>query len=200
MDYYYTVEQRGTAEFKDRGSRFIACVIPFSSAEDFKEEMEWVKKTYPKASHYCFAYRIGLDGNHYRSGDAGEPSGTAGKPILGTIDSKQLTNILIVVVRYFGGTLLGVPGLINAYRSAAALVLQTVPIIQKPVEQLYLLHFDYTLLNAVMTIIKQYNCTIADQQLQLFCTATIGIPQNRLTETLFKLEQLRGLEIAPAKK
>ncbi|HRO47637.1 YigZ family protein [Agriterribacter sp.] len=195
MDYYYTVEQRGTAEFKDRGSRFIACLIPLASADDFKKEMELVKKAFPKATHYCFAYRIGLDGNHYRVSDAGEPSGTAGKPIFGLIESRQLTNILIVVVRYFGGTLLGVPGLINAYRSAAALVLQTVPVIQKPVERQYRLQFDYTIMNTIMTIIKQYNCSVAEQQLQLFCTMTIGIPQNRLEEVLFKLKEIRGLEI-----
>lgn len=196
MDYYYTIEQRATAEFKDRGSRFIACLVPFTSADDFKKEMELVKKTFPKATHYCFAYRIGLDGNTYRLSDAGEPSGTAGKPIFGLIESRQLTDILIVVVRYFGGTLLGVPGLINAYRSAAALVLQTVPVIQKSVERQYRLQFDYTIMNSIMTIIKQYNCSITEQQLQLFCTMTIGIPQNRLEEVLFKLEEIRGLEMS----
>ncbi|HTN08186.1 YigZ family protein [Agriterribacter sp.] len=196
MDYYYTVEQRGTAEFKDRGSRFIACLVPFASANDFKKEMDLVKKAFPKATHYCFAYRVGLDGNTYRLSDAGEPSGTAGKPIFGLIESRQLTDILIVVVRYFGGTLLGVPGLINAYRSAAALVLQTVPVIQKSVERQYRLQFDYTIMNNIMTIIKQYSCSIAEQQLQLFCTMTIGIPQNRLEEVLFKLEEIRGLEIS----
>lgn len=197
MDYYYTVEQRATAEFKDKGSRFIACLIPFLSASDFKKEMESVKKAFPKATHYCFAYRIGLDGNNYRLSDAGEPSGTAGKPIFGLIESRQLTDILIVVVRYFGGTLLGVPGLINAYRSAAALVLQTVPVIQKAVERRYRLQFDYTIMNIIMTVIKQYNCTITEQQLQLFCAITIGIPQNRLEEVLFKLKEIRGLEISP---
>lgn len=196
MDYYYTVEQRATAEFKDRGSRFIACLIPLDSADDFKKEMESVKKAFPKATHYCFAYRIGLDGNNYRVSDAGEPSGTAGKPIFGVIESRQLTNILIVVVRYFGGSLLGVPGLINAYRSAAALVLQTVPVIQKSVEQQYRLHFDYTILNTIMIIIKQYNCSITEQQLQLFCSMTIGIPRNRLEEVLFKLKEVRGLEMS----
>ena len=195
MDYYYTVEQRATAEFQDRGSRFIACLIPLGSADDFKKEMDSVKKVFPKATHYCFAYRIGLDGNNYRVSDAGEPSGTAGKPIFGLIESRQLTNVLIVVVRYFGGSLLGVPGLINAYRSASALVLQTVPVIQKSVERQYRLHFDYTILNAIMIIIKQYNCSIAEQQLQLFCTMTIGIPQNRVEEVLFKLKEVRGLEI-----
>lgn len=197
MDYYYTVELRGTAEYKDRGSRFIACLVPLTSAEDFKKEMDLIKKTFPKASHYCFAYRIGLDGNNYRISDAGEPSGTAGKPIFGLIESRQLTNILIVVVRYFGGSLLGVPGLINAYRSAAALVLQTVPVIQKPVERIYLLQFDYTIVNVIMTIIKQYNCSIIKQQLQLFCSLTVGIPQNRLSEVLFKLGEVRGLEMNP---
>ncbi|HRP31690.1 MAG TPA: YigZ family protein [Agriterribacter sp.] len=199
MDYYYTVEQRSTAEYKDRGSRFIAIVMPLTSADDFKKEMDAVKKAYPKASHYCFAYRIGLDGNQYRVSDAGEPSGTAGRPIFGVIESKTLTNILIVVVRYFGGSLLGVPGLINAYRSAAVLALQTVPVIQKSVERLYYLHFDYTILNDVMTIIKQFNCSIADQQLQLFCQMTIGIPQNRLDEVLFKLKDIRGLELQQKK-
>lgn len=196
MDYYYTVEQRGSAEFKDRGSKFIACLIPLTSVSDFKKELDRVKKDFPKASHYCFAYRVGLDGNQFRTNDDGEPSGTAGKPILGAIESRQLTNVLIVVVRYFGGTLLGVPGLIAAYRSAAALVLQTVPIIQKVVEQRFRLQFDYTVLNQVMTIVKQYNCSVEEQQLQLFCSLTVGIPQNRLKEALFKLKEMRGLELS----
>ncbi|MCO5237962.1 MAG: YigZ family protein [Chitinophagaceae bacterium] len=196
MDYYYTVEQRGSAEFKDRGSKFIACLIPLTSVSDFKKELDRVKKDFPKASHYCFAYRVGLDGNQFRTNDDGEPSGTAGKPILGAIESRQLTNVLIVVVRYFGGTLLGVPGLIAAYRSAAALVLQTVPIIQKVVEQRFRLQFDYTVLNQVMTIVKQYNCSVEEQQLQLFCSLTVGIPQNRLEEALFKLKEMRGLELS----
>lgn len=195
MDFYYTAELRGVAEFKDRGSRFIACLIPLQSANDFKKELETVKREYPKATHYCFAYRVGLDGNNYRIGDDGEPSGTAGKPIFGLIESKKLTNVLIVVARYFGGTLLGVPGLINAYRSAAALVLQTVPVIQKAVERQYRLHFDYTIMNKVMTVIKQYNCSIAEQEIQLFCSVTIGIPQNRMDEVIFKLNDIRGLEM-----
>jgi len=196
MDFYYTVEQRAMAEFKDRGSRFIACLIPLASVGDFKKELETVKKEYPKATHYCFAYRVGLDGNNFRVSDDGEPSGTAGKPVLGLMESRQLTNVLIVVVRYFGGTLLGVPGLINAYRSAAALVLQTVPVVQKAVERKYKLLFDYTIINSIMTVVKQYNCSVLEQQMQLFCTMTIGVPQNRLDEVLFKLKETRGLEIS----
>ena len=198
-DFYYTVEQRNVAEYKDKGSRFIAVVLPFTAVDEFKSNLESIKKEYPKASHYCFAYRIGLDGNMYRVSDDGEPSGTAGKPIFGVIESRRLTDVLIVVVRYFGGTLLGVPGLINAYRSAAALVLQTVPVIQKQVEKKYHLHFDYTIMNDVMKICKHYNCSVLKQDVQLFCDMQIGIPKNRLDEVLFKLQDIRGIEVAAAK-
>ncbi len=193
-DFYYSIEQAGVAEFKDKGSKFIACILPLKSTDEFKPLLEDIRKQYPKASHYCFAYRIGLDGNTYRVSDDGEPSGTAGKPIFGLIESKQLTDILIVVVRYFGGTLLGVPGLINAYRTAAALALQTTPVIQKPVEIPYHLHFDYTIMNDVMIIVKQYNCTVVRQDLQLFCDMVIGVPKNRLSDVTFKLADIRGLE------
>lgn len=198
-DFYYTVEQKSVAEYKDKGSKFVAIVIPFTNVDEFKSHMEGIKKDYPKASHYCFAYRVGLDGNAYRVSDDGEPSGTAGKPIFGLIESKQLTDILIVVVRYFGGTLLGVPGLISAYRSAASFALQTVPVIQKQIEKQYNLHFDYTIINEVMKICKQYNCTIIKQEIQLFCDMRIGIPKNRLDEVIFKLQDIRGLELTPVK-
>ena len=198
-DFYNAIEQRSVAEFKDKGSRFIAIALPLSSVDEFKPNLEAIKKEYPKASHYCFAYRIGLEGNAYRLNDDGEPSGTAGKPIFGIIESRQLTDIMIVVVRYFGGTLLGVPGLINAYRSAAALALQTTPVIQKQVEKQYNLHFDYTIMNEVMKICRQYNCSILKQDIQLFCDMRIGIPRNRLEEVTFKLKETRGVEIAPAK-
>ena len=130
---YQTIAQPSFAEFKDRGSRFLAYAYPIKLVEEFKEKLQLLKKEHPKAVHHCFAYRIGLDNNIFRVSDDGEPSGTAGKPILGQIDSKQLTNVLIIVVRYFGGTLLGVPGLINAYKSAAAMALQLTPFIQRPV-------------------------------------------------------------------
>ena len=114
---YYTIEKPSVAEFKDRGSKFIAYAFPITDVIEFKEKLSALKKEHPKAVHHCFAYRMGLDGINFRVSDDGEPSGTAGRPILGQIDSKQITNVLIVVVRYFGGTLLGVPGLINAYKS-----------------------------------------------------------------------------------
>jgi uncharacterized YigZ family protein len=153
-----------------------------------------LKEEHPKAAHHCFAYRMGTDGNNFRSSDDGEPSGSAGKPILGQVDSKQLTNIAVVVVRYFGGTLLGVPGLINAYKTATALALQTTAIIQKAIEINYTLQFDYTKMNEVMTIIKKYNCSILEQKLELFCLMKIGIPKNNLELVLLKLKDLYSIE------
>jgi uncharacterized YigZ family protein len=195
QDFYYTIEKAAIAEFKDRGSRFIAYAFPLVSKEEFKALMGTVKSEHPKATHYCFAYRIGLDGNNFRSGDDGEPSGSAGKPILGQIDSKQLTNTLIVVARYFGGSLLGVPGLINAYKTAASLALQVTPVIQKQVEVNYRLQFDYTIINDIMMIIKQYNCTVHSQELQLFCIISIGIPLNRAEQVLNRLKDIRNVEL-----
>ncbi len=193
-DYYYTIEKSSVAEFKDRGSRFIGYAFAIGSVDDFKARLAEIKKEHPKATHHCFAYRIGLDGNSFRVADDGEPSGSAGRPILGQIDSKQLVNVLVVVVRYFGGTLLGVPGLINAYKNAAALCLQITPVVQKPIVVNYRLQFDYTQLNNVMKILKQTDCTIQRQEVQLFCTMSVGIVKNRLEEIISRLKDLNGIE------
>ena len=193
--YYNTIEKTAVAEYKDRGSKFLAYVYPLKEVSDFKEKLAALKKEHPKAVHHCFAYRLGLDGNNYRVSDDGEPSGTAGRPILGQIDSKQLTNVLIVVVRYFGGTLLGVPGLINAYRTAASLALQITPVVQKPVLLPYRLQFDYTQMNDVMKVVKQFDCAVQKQETLLFCVLEMGIPRNRLDEVLFRLKELRGVGV-----
>ena len=132
--FYQTVTQNAIAEFKDRGSKFMAYVFPVITIDECKKYLQELKKEHPKAVHHCLAYRLGLDGNIFRVSDDGEPSGTAGKPILNQIDSKELTNVVVIVVRYFGGTLLGVPGLINAYKTAAALALQTIPVVRKAIE------------------------------------------------------------------
>jgi uncharacterized YigZ family protein len=194
-DYYYTIEQPSVAEFKDKGSKFIGFAFPITDTNDFKEKLAAVKKEHPKATHHCFAYRIGLDGITYRVSDDGEPSGSAGRPILGQIDSKQVTNVLIIVARYFGGTLLGVPGLINAYKTAASLALQITPLVQKPVLVHYRVQFDYTQMNDVMTISKQFDCLVAKQEMNLFCSLQMGIPKYRLDEVLYKLKDLRGIEV-----
>jgi uncharacterized YigZ family protein len=195
MDYYFTIETNAVAEFKDRGSKFLAYSFPLKNVNDFKTHLQLLKKEHPKALHHCFAYRIGIDGNNFRVSDDGEPSGTAGKPILGQIDSKNLTDILVIVVRYFGGTLLGVPGLINAYKTAASLVLQCTPVIQKAVEINYELHFNYTEMNEVMRIIKQFNCMVYENEMQLFCKIKTGIPRNQVNEVVSALKNIKNIEL-----
>src|SRR5688500_10700449 len=125
-EFLFTIDKPSFAEFKDRGSKFLAFAYPIETVESFKTCLQQLKKEHPKAVHHCFAYRIGTDRNNFRVNDDGEPSGSAGRPILGQIDSKELTNVAVIVVRYFGGTLLGVPGLINAYKSATSMALQLV--------------------------------------------------------------------------
>ena len=145
--------------------------------------------------HHCFAYRIGTDGNNFRASDDGEPSGTAGKPILGQIDSKGITNVAVVVVRYWGGTMLGVPGLINAYKTSASLALQITPVVEKQIEVNYTIEFDYTLMNDVMMVMKQYNCNIHSNEMQLFCIMKAGIPKNRLDDVLYRLNDLQNITV-----
>ena len=194
-DQYYTIEKPSKAEFKDRGSKFIAYAFPISGLSGFKERLQEIKKEHPKATHHCFAYRIGTEGTNFRVSDDGEPSGSAGRPIMGQIDSRHVTNILIIIVRYFGGTQLGIPGLINAYKTAAALALQVVPVVQKPIMVNYRIQFDYTQMNEVMRIVKQFDCVVLKQDTKLFCMLEIGVPLRRKGEVLHKLENVKGTEI-----
>ena len=193
--FYSTIEKSAIAEFKDRGSKFLAYSYPVESVDACKKIIAGLKKEHPKAVHHCFAYRLGLTNNVFRVSDDGEPAGSAGRPILGQIDSKGLTNVFVVVVRYFGGTLLGIPGLINAYKTATALALQLSPIIKKPIEIPYELNFDYHQMNEVMLLVKHYNCSVVEQTVQLFIQLHIGIPKNRLDEVLEKLGALRDVTI-----
>lgn len=197
-DFYTTIDKPSSAEFKDRGSKFIAFAFSVESADDFKKQLQVLKKEHTKAVHHCFAYRIGTDGNNFRSSDDGEPAGTAGKPILGQLLSKEITNVAVVVVRYWGGTLLGVPGLINAYKTAAALALQVTPFVEKQIEVNYSIEFDYTQMNDVMMILKQFNCTIIASEMQLFCNVRAGIPKNRLQEVLYRLKDLQHVSVKKA--
>lgn len=194
-DFYYNTAGRSSiAEFKDRGSRFIAYAFPLDGINEFKEKLGALKKEHPKAVHHCFAYRMGTDMNIFRVSDDGEPSGSAGRPILGQIDSKKLTNVLVIVVRYFGGTLLGVPGLINAYKTSAAMALQGAGIVQKPVLISYRLQFDYTMMNEVMRLVKQFDCMVLKNETQLFCILEIGVPKGVLEGMLGRLKDMKGVE------
>ena len=198
VNKYKTIAAAGTGDFRDRGSKFLAFAWPIATVQDVKEKLQALKKEHPKANHHCLAWRIGTTGDSYRASDDGEPSGSAGKPILGQIDSMGLTNVLVVVVRYFGGTLLGVPGLINAYRTAAALALEPLPTTEKWIEELFDLSFDYPSMGEVLYLLKQAGATIYSQDLQLFCQVRAGIPRMHAAAYVQKLNEIRGVSVKPA--
>ncbi|PZP49205.1 MAG: YigZ family protein [Pseudopedobacter saltans] len=194
-NFYHTISNPAHTEFKDKGSKFLAYAYPIKNIDDFKNHLSELKKEHPKANHYCFAYRLGTDGNNFRASDAGEPSGTAGKPILGQIDSKGLTDVLVLVVRYFGGTLLGVPGLINAYKTSTSLVLQLTPIVRKPLTLKIQLDFDYTKMNEVMQWVKKIDGNILKQDMQLFCQFIVEIEKAKRQEAEILLTDIRDIEV-----
>jgi uncharacterized YigZ family protein len=195
MTHYYTIEKPSQAEFKDRGSRFLAFAFPIQTIEDYKKGLKTLKEEHPKAAHHCSAYRLGTDGNNFRASDDGEPSGSAGKPILGQLDSKNLTNTAVVVVRYFGGTLLGVPGLINAYKTAASLALQLTPIVEKPILATYELQYEYNLMNEVMIFVKRYHCEVLENEAQLFCRMVVGVPKAEEAHFADRIGDIHGVEV-----
>lgn len=197
---YKTIAAAATAEFKDRGSKFLAYAYPVSTVQEIKEKIQNLKKEHPKAVHHCVAYRLGTDGTQYRASDDGEPSGSAGKPMLGQIDSAGFINVLVVVVRYFGGTLLGVPGLINAYKTATADALAQAGIIEKWIEDKYEVQFDYPVMSEVLYLLKQAEATIYQQDLQLFCIVKTGIPRNRSADYVQRLSEIRGVTVKQLKK
>lgn len=192
---YKTVSEKSSAEFKDRGSKFHGYAFPVNSQEEVKACLQGLKKEHPKAGHHCFAYRIGTDGLQFRANDDGEPAGSAGRPILGQIDSARLTNVLVVIVRYFGGTLLGVPGLIHAYKTTAADCLNQVSAVEKNIEHRVILEYDYSIMNEVMQVLKQQDAVIYKQEMQLFCILEAGIPLVHQETCLQKLRDIRGLDI-----
>lgn len=192
---YKTITTTGTADFRDRGSKFLAFAYPIRSADEVREKVTALKKEHPKAVHFCLAWRVGIDGTLYRASDDGEPAGSAGRPILGQIDSLGLTNTLVVVVRYFGGTLLGVPGLINAYKTVTTAALEGLPTEEKWVERPVEISFDYSVMGEVLYLLKQNEATIHKQDLQLFCTIQAGIPIHLAALCMEKLSEIRGVTV-----
>lgn len=189
MFTYQTISSPVEAEFTDRGSRFIAYAYPIESVAEFKLQLHQLKEQHPKAVHHCFAYRLGTDKNNFRSSDDGEPSGSAGKPILNQIDSVGITNVLVVVVRYFGGILLGVPGLINAYKQSTQQALRLATIETRSIEKLLWLQTDYNSMNDVMHWIKYYQLRVVEKQIDLFCTFRIKIPLAQEAEIMARFQQ-----------
>ena len=163
QDEYKTILQTSEGIFRDRGSKFLATALPLRNLEQVDEHLHASRKQHPKARHHCYAYRLQPDGAQFRTNDDGEPSGTAGRPLLGQIDSFGLTNVMIIVVRYFGGTKLGTSGLINAYRSAAREALSEATISQQTVKAFYRIAFDYGKMSEVMSAVKSNACEIIEQ-------------------------------------
>ena len=194
-DTYLTIKEPSEGLFKDRRSKFSGFAYHVYSEEDVKKYLTELKKQHPSANHHCYAFRLGADKQAYRANDDGEPSNTAGKPILGQIQSKDLTNILIVVVRYFGGTLLGVSGLINAYKLAALDAIQNAIIIEKTVDNIYEIHFDYLQMNDVMKIIKDEELKMLSQNFELSCELSFSVRKSNSTNVYDRMSKVEGLEI-----
>jgi len=191
-DTYLTIEKPSEAIFRDRGSKFLAFAYPINSEADIKAILTTLKTEHPKANHHCWAMRLGIDRSVFRVNDDGEPSGTAGRPILNILLSRNITNILVVIVRYFGGTLLGVPGLINAYKTATEDALNTAVVIEKTLDDTYIVSFDYQQMNDIMKIIKEDNLTITEQQFDNNCMVKIVIRKMQVNRSINKLEKVEG--------
>lgn len=194
-DSYKIVTSAGGGLYKEKGSKFIAEAFPVHSEAEVKEHVAEIKKKYFDAKHHCYAFMIGPDKACYRSSDDGEPSGTAGKPILNQILSKDVTNVCVVVTRYFGGQLLGVPGLINAYKSAAREALDNCSIVEKTIDEVYSLEFDYPLLNEVMRILKDENLQQQNPKFEIRCYLEISIRQSDSDRIIAKIKRLYGVDV-----
>lgn len=193
-DNYQTIVQTVEGIFRDKGSKFIAYAYPVKSETEVKELVAKLRTEHHKARHFCWALRLTPDRNIHKFNDDGEPSGTAGRPILNALLSADVTNILVVVVRYFGGTLLGVPGLINAYKSATVEALNNAQIITKTVNDVYELEFDYLLMNDVMRIVKEEQLNVLNQNFDTHCKLTFEVRKTNLNIVLSKLEKIEGLK------
>lgn len=179
-DTYLSISAESRGLYKESGSRFLAFAYPIVTEEEAKEHIAALRKEYFDARHHCFAWRLGCDGARWRANDDGEPSSTAGKPIYGQLLSSSLSDILIVVVRYFGGTKLGVPGLIRAYRSAAADAIANATIIEKVATETFVLSFDYIETNNVMKRLKEMGLSPLSQRFDTRCTLSVAVPLGRI--------------------
>ena len=194
-DTYKTIKASAEGIYKEKGSKFLAFAIPVTTETEIKGHVEKIKKEYYDARHHCYAYILGHDKAAYRVNDDGEPSGTAGKPILGQLLSHDITDCLIVVVRYFGGTKLGVSGLIQAYKEAAADVIAVSNVIEKTVDTVIRLDFSYMVMNDIMRIIKDEQPQIREQIFDNLCSMTLAIRQSKAQTLIGKLSKVSGATI-----
>jgi uncharacterized YigZ family protein len=195
QDAFLTVSQKSAGLYKDKGSKFLYFSFPVETEEEIKTELASLRKIYFDATHHCYAWVLGPKGTQFRANDDGEPNHSAGDPILGQIRSHQLTNVLIVVVRYFGGTKLGVSGLIQAYKTSAALAIEENEIIEKRVMEELFIQFGYPQMNEVMKIVKAENLNIKSQELGLDCLLKLELRMGILEQVTEKLQEIDGLVI-----
>lgn len=194
-DAYRTIESAAEGIFRDKGSKFIAYAYPIRSEDEVKPIIASLRAEHTKARHFCYAYRLTPDRSVFRINDDGEPSGTAGRPILNCLLSEDVTNILMVVVRYFGGTLLGVPGLINAYKTASIEAIKVSSIISKTVNDVYEIYFDYLQMNDVMKLVKEENILVLAQQFDTNCVLKLEIRKAQLNQILNKFDKIEGVKL-----
>lgn len=194
-DTYKTIKKPSEGTFRDKGSKFIAYAYPFQDENELKDLLASVKSEHPKARHWCYAYRLSPDRTVFRVNDDGEPSGSAGRPILNTLLSNDLTDIIVIVVRYFGGTLLGIPGLINAYKNATQEAIDVAEIIEKTQEDVYKIDFDYLQMNDVMRIIKEENLEIRKQDFDNRCSITFSVRKLHVNQVVYKMEAIENSKL-----
>ena len=201
IDSYKTIKQASKEGlFKDRGSKFYGYAFPVTNEEEIKEKIELLKKQHYNARHWCYAWQLGKNYDHYRANDDGEPSNSAGMPIYGQLQSFNVTNILVVVVRYFGGTKLGVGGLIKAYKNGAKLALENSIIIHKTIDEVFLIKFEYPEMNTIMRIIKDENISIINQKMELDCQFIISIRKKEAIRIFKIFENTYKVSIKVLKK
>lgn len=195
MDTYQTIAASSEGIYKEKGSKFLAFAFPIFSEEEFKTHLTQLKKDYHDARHHCYAFKLGLTENEYRYSDDGEPNNSAGKPIYGQILSKNITNVGIIVVRYFGGTKLGVGGLVTAYKEAAADSLNNAIIIEQTVNNYYQITFSYPVMSEVMNFVKKHELIVSKQIFENNCLIEFSIRQTEAGFVVVELEKIEGLKI-----
>ena len=194
-DSYLTIEADAEAIFKEKSSKFLCYAFHVENEEQIAAHLERLRKQYYDATHHCYAWRLGPFGEKFRANDDGEPSSTAGKPILGQMLSNEITDCLIVVVRYFGGTKLGVPGLISAYKESAAAVIEAANVVERTVDTHIKIAFSYIVMNDVMRIIKDEQPNILSQEFDNLCTMRLSMRESRAEALLGKLRKVEGASI-----
>jgi len=194
-EIFITIASESTGVYKDKGSKFLAFAYPVCSEEEVKEKVDFLRRKYFDARHHCYAYRLGADGGRYRVNDDGEPPNSAGKPILGQLAARGVTNVLVVVVRYFGGVLLGVGGLVQAYKHATADALANAEIVKDVVTETRQLTFAYPDMNRVIKVVKDMNLECFGQDFNLLCTMNVKVRKSQVEEMKKRLEAIETLKI-----